>query len=326
MSDNKWNVLLPKEIDRTGPESIDDVVTFTSINEIGLEPNELKSRIDEFDAIILRNAKLTEDVLEAADDLKIIAKHGVGLDNVDISAASANDIVVSNTPGANSRSVAEHALTLLLAVNRRLVAQDRATRDGEWNRQKWISDEIDGKTLGLFGCGDIGQQLAELTDRLGLTVLGYDPYLDEDDLPDSITKTDVDTLFDESDAVSIHSPLTEETHHAISTPELERLGSDGILINTARGAIVDEIALVEALKNDVVFGAGIDVFEDEPPASDNGLFDQENAVVTQHIGGVTREAMRRMSTGAAQCIRTRYEGSIPETAVNDEAVEIETSG
>jgi D-3-phosphoglycerate dehydrogenase len=192
-----------------------------------------------------------------------------------------------------------------------------ATRDGEWDRPRWISDEVAGKTVGLFGCGDIGQVLAELVAGLGLDVLGYDPYLDEDDLPDVITKVEeTSTLFERSDAISIHSPLTDETNHAISTDELQALGPEGILINTARGPIVDESALVTALRDDVIFGAGIDVFEDEPPADDNELFDLHNVILSQHIGGVTSEAMRRMSTGAAECVRERYQGRLPDTTVN----------
>ncbi|GAB6862921.1 hydroxyacid dehydrogenase [Haloplanus litoreus] len=317
MTEREWNVLLPKDIDPAGPESIDDIASFTSISEFGLAPDDLKPHIDQFDAIILRKAELTGAVLEAADNLKIIAKHGVGLDNVDIDAASEHGIIVCNTPGANARSVAEHALTLLLGVNRRLVAMDSATRNGKWDRQRWSSHEIAGKTVGLFGCGDIGQVLAELADCLDLDVLGYDPYLGEDDLPDVITKVEeTSTLFEQSDAVSIHSPLTDETHHAISAQELEELGAEGILINTARGPIVDESALVTALRNEVIFGAGIDVFEREPPADDNALFDLENVILSQHVGGVTREAMRRMSTGAAECVRARYRGETPDTAVN----------
>lgn len=323
MTQEEWNVLLPKDIDMAGPESIDDFATFTSISEFGLSADDLKPYVAQFDAIILRMAELTEEVLDEAENLKIIAKHGAGLDNVDIDAATERDIVVCNTPGANSRSVAEHGLTLLLAVNRQLVAMDSATRNGQWNRSEWVSDEVAGKTLGLFGCGNIGQELATLADGVNLSVIGYDPYLSEEDLPDVISKVDEkETLFERADAVSVHTPLTPETRHAISTEELETLGPDGILINTARGPVVDESALVTALEEDAIFGAGIDVFENEPPAPDNDLFDRENIVVSQHVGGVTRQAMRRMSMGAAECVRVRFEGEIPDTAVNGDAVVI----
>jgi D-3-phosphoglycerate dehydrogenase len=316
MKEDVWEILLPEQIDPSGPDSIIDIASFTSVSEFGLEPSDLEPHIHKFDAIILRNAKLTSAVLANAENLKIIAKHGVGLDNVDIDAATRNNVVVCNTPGANSRAVAEHALTLLFAVNRQVVAVDSATRTGDWNRQRWVSNELGGRTLGLFGCGHIGRTLATIADNLDLTVLGYDPYLAQEDLPDVITKVTKDDLFERSDAVSIHSPLTEETRGAVSTPELERLSSDGILINTARGEIVDEDALVEAVRENTIFGAGIDVFSNEPPASDNPLFDHQNVIMSQHIGGVTREALQRMSEGAAGHLRTRYEGKVPETTVN----------
>lgn len=323
MTQREWNVLLPKDIDMAGPESIDDFATFTSVSEFGTSAEELKPHIAQFDAIILRMAKLPEEVLDEAENLKVIAKHGAGLDNVDIDAASERDIVVCNTPGANARSVAEHALTLLLAVNRKLVAMDSATRNGQWERSEWVSDEVAGKTLGLFGCGNIGQELATLVDGIDLNVIGYDPYLSEDDLPDVISKVDEKkALFERADAVSVHTPLTPETRHAISTDELDTLGPDGILVNTARGPIVDESALVAAPEADTIFGAGIDVFENEPPAPDNELFDRDNVIVSQHVGGVTRQAMRRMSVGAAECVRTRYEGEIPDTAINGDAVDV----
>lgn len=315
----EWNVLLPAQIDPAGPESITDFAEFTSIDHYA-DRQELLTDVGKFDAIIVRTTTLDEDFIENADRLKLIAKHGAGLDNVDIQAATKRGIPVCNTPGVNANAVAEHTITLLLATRRHLVAADAETRNGQWNRHAFESREIRGDRLGLFGVGNIGQRVAELATGLGLRCLGYDPYVPQEDIPGNIELTKQKTeFFERSDILSIHAPLTSETHGAISTEELTHLPDSGVVINTSRGGILDEDALYRALVEEELTGAGLDVFANEPPGN-SPLFELESVIVTPHIAGVTVEAMRAMSTGAADNIRTFFNGELPESTVNPDAI------
>jgi D-3-phosphoglycerate dehydrogenase len=313
---SKWNVLLPNEIDRSGPESIADFATCTGMDEYDSSEAAL-GEIDRYDAVIVRVASLDADVIARADHLKVIAKHGAGLDNVDTEAASSRGIVVCNTPGANARSVAEHAVALLFAVRRNLRTADRHVRSGGWDRDAFAGNELTGDTLGLFGFGAIARETADLADGMGQRVLVYDPYVADDDIPSRVGRVrNLSELFADSDAVSIHAPLTPETRGAVSTEELAALGERGLLINTSRGAIIDEEALVKALETGTVAGAGLDTFETEPPGDDHPLYDRDEVFLTPHVGGVTDEALARMSQRAAANVRTVYEGELPASTVN----------
>lgn len=317
----QWRVLLPERIHPSGPASIEDFATCTGMDEYDCVDDALAD-IDRYDAIVVRVAQLDADVIANADRLEVISKHGAGLDNVDVAAASERGIVVCNTPGANARSVAEHAITLLLAVRKNVLTADDHVRAGGWERNAFAGHEVTGDTLGLLGCGAIARETASLALGLGLSVVTYDPYVPDEVVPDGVNRVQTAaTLFERSDAVSVHVPLTDETHHAVSTDELRLLGSDGVLVNTSRGPVVDSAALLGALDAGDVAGAGLDVFEDEPPTRDDPLFDRDDVVVTPHVGGVTNKAMQRMSEGATANVRTVYEGSIPESTVNREAFE-----
>jgi D-3-phosphoglycerate dehydrogenase len=254
--------------------------------------------------------------------LKVIAKHGTGLDNVDIEAASEHGVVVCNTPGVNSRSVAEHAIALQFGVQRNLAAADRHVRDGGWDRSAYTGHELRGDTLGLMGFGAIAQETATIAQGIGQDVVVYDPYVPADDIPEGIDRIDdLTELFARSDTVSVHVPLVEGTRHAVSTAQLEALGDEGVLINTSRGGIVDEAALFEALDSDLIAAAGLDNFEQEPPEADNPLLDRDDVLLTPHVGGVTFNALERMSRAAAANVRTVYEGSLPESTANREALD-----
>lgn len=326
-----WSVLLPERIHEAGPESISDFSKFTSVAEYGRSPDQLSAHVGEFDAIILRTAELSGSVIEAAENLKIIAKHGAGLDNVDIETATRNGVVVCNTPGVNARAVAEHAVCLLFAVRRNVVLADRNVREGRWDETRADWDrfrrpETDGDVLGLVSFGNIARKVARIASGMGMECLTYDPYVSEDALFDGVTKVESQhELFDRSNVVSIHSPLTEETRHSIGLPELRRLGPEGMLVNTARGGIIDEEALLTALDDGLVIGAGLDVLEQEPPDRDHPLLDHDRTVVTPHIAGLTEESTYDMSVGAASNVRTVYEGGIPDSAVNPEALEANPS-
>lgn len=316
-----WSVLVPRQIDPSGPDSIADFAECTGMDEYESVDAALAD-IGSYDAVIVRVAELDADVIDRADRLRIIAKHGAGLDNVDIDAASRRGIVVCNTPGANSRSVAEHALSLLFALRRNHRRADQHVRGGGWDRGAYTGRELTGNTLGLFGFGAIARETSDLAHGIGQEVLMYDPYVPDDDVPTRVERvTDFRELFARSDAVSVHAPLTPETRHAISTEELSALGERGVLINTARGPIVDEEALLEALETNSLGAAGLDTFEDEPPAEDHPLFGRDDVLLTPHVGGVTEEALARMSQRAAANVRTVYDGGIPPSTVNRDAVE-----
>jgi len=273
------------------------------------------------DAVIVRVAELDREVIESAEKLKVIAKHGSGLDNVDIAAASENDILVCNTPGVNSRSVAEHAIALQFGVRRNLGAADRHVRDGGWERSEFVGYELQGSTLGLMGFGSIAHETAAIAQGIGLNVLIYDPGHPDDQIPEGIGRVDeLIELFEESDAVSLHVPLVDGTYHAVSTDQFEALGEDGILINTSRGGVVDKDALLEALNNDVIAGAGIDNFEEEPPGANHPIYEHDEVLMTPHIAGVTYDALERMSRSASDNVRTVYESGLPESTVNREAL------
>lgn len=316
MSGETWNVLLPREIHPSGPESIDDIATFTSVSEYD-SIDALREDVDRYDAVIDRLIDLSAATIAQADNLKVIAKHGVGVDNIDIGAATERGIVVCNTPGANSRGVAEHAITLLATVRKQVLVADRDIRSGTWERHRYSTPELHGDTLGLLGFGDIGSKTGELARGFGMDVVVYDPYVDADALPDWARMVDaLPALFEASDAVSVHVPLTPQTRHLVSTEELEALGEGGIVVNTARGGIVDEAALAAALEDGVIAGSGLDVLESEPPADDHPLLALDSVVLTPHVGGLTEESLRTASTRAAANVRTVYEGGIPETTLN----------
>lgn len=318
---NTWKVLVPRQIDSSGPDSISDFAQCTGMDEYDSIDDALDD-IHRYDAVIVRVAQLDADVIDRADRLKVIAKHGAGLDNVDIDAASRRRIVVCNTPGANARSVAEHAVALLFAVRRNLRTADRHVRSGGWNRAAYTGNELTGDTLGLVGFGSIAREVVDIVQGVEQSILTYDPHKEEDEIPNRIEAvTELSELFARSDAVSIHAPLTQETHHAVSTEELAHFGEDGILINTSRGAIVDEAALLNGLERGDLAGAGLDTFAEEPPGDGHPLYERDDVLLTPHVGGVTDEALARMSTRAAGNVRSVYEGDLPRSTVNRAALE-----
>lgn len=318
--ERQWNVLLPPTIDPTGPDSLSDIATCVSRAEYDDE-DALLADIDRYDAIITRTQPVSEEMIAAADRLKVIVKHGAGVDNVDVEAATEHGVLVANTPGTNTTSVAEHAVTLLLSVKRNIVRADRATKDADWRRHDFRGRELTGRTVGLFGAGNAGQRVAELLTGFDVSCVAYDPYVGREALPANVTLVESeDELFERADDVSVHTPLTDETRHAIGRRELELLPEDAVVVNTARGGVIDEEALVAALREGTIGGAGIDVFETEPPSSDDPLLDCESAVLTQHNAGVTVEALRNTSREAAANVRTVYDGGVPETTLNPDAV------
>jgi phosphoglycerate dehydrogenase-like enzyme len=315
-----WTVLLLDEAEPPNLAAIEDVATLVSSGEYDSEAA-MRADIDRFDAVVVLSHEIDEELLNG-DSLSLVAKRGVGVDNVDIPAATDRGILVCNTPGANARAVAEHALSLLTAVRHRVLSADRHTRGGGWDRERFETSELGGDVLGTLGAGNTGRTLASLADGIGMDVVTYDPYVDESVLPEGAAMVDSpDELFERSDAVSVHVPLTDETEGAVGADELRSLGSEGILLNTARGEIVDADALVAALEAETSAGAGLDAYATEPPAEDHPLFGMDNVVVTPHVAGATVEANAEKYRVTGESIRQVMAGEVPETALNPEAVE-----
>jgi D-3-phosphoglycerate dehydrogenase len=321
MSNHDWKVLLTEDVDRAGIELLSDIAKITTADDYETKES-LYADADQFDAIFVRTSEITKELIDSTDKLKIISKHGTGLDNIDITAASEHGVLVSNTPHINASAVMEHTITLLLAVRKQLLAADKDIRRGKWDRSGHISYELHGDTLGLFGCGAIGSRVGKAVQSLGMECIAYDPYINESELSEEITMVaKKEKLFKAADLISIHTPLTHETHHEISTKELSHLPDKGIVVNTSRGGIIDQDALVAALDAGELAGAGLDVFADEPPSPDDPLLEFDTVIATPHIGGSTVEALRQMSIDAASNIQTVYEGKIPDSAVNPDEVE-----
>ena len=260
--------------------------------------------VRDVDAIIVRSKpKVTRRVIEAAPKLKVIGRAGVGLDNIDLEAAKERGIKVVNSPRASSRSVAELAVGLMFAVARKIAFADRKMGEGVWAKKQCMGIELEGKTVGVIGFGRIGYEVAKIANALGMNVLLYDPYPNEERAKEVGGKfVSLEELLKESDIVTLHVPLTESTRHLINEERLRLMKPTAILINAARGAVVDTEALVKALQEGWIAGAGLDVFEEEPLPADHPLTKLDNVVLTPHIGASTVEAQMRAGVQVAEQI------------------------
>ena len=267
------------------------------------------------DAVMVRETPIDKEVVEAFQQCKIVARYGVGFDNVDTEAAKKRRIYVTNVTDYGNGTVADHAIALMYAVARRIPQRVEDVRRGVWDiGAKEPIFSMDGKTLGVVGCGKIGQTFIKKCSCLGFAkILGYDPYIKQ---IDGVKMTDLDTLLAESDMISLHMPLTPETLHIINKKSFGIMKPGAILINSARGKLINQDDLVEALKQNKIFGAGIDVFEQEPPAKDNPLFSLRNAIVTDHTSWYSVESLEKLQYKAAMEVARVLGGCEPESWVN----------
>ncbi|WPH17022.1 NAD(P)-dependent oxidoreductase [Variovorax paradoxus] len=249
-------------------------------------------------AIIVRYGKVGATVMDAAPSLRVISKHGSGTDTIDKAAAQARGIEVVAAVGANAAAVAEQALALLLACAKSVVALDARMHAGHWDKATHKSLELGGRTIGLIGLGAIGLRFARMADALGMRVIGFDPYAAN--LPPHVTAVDLPTIWRESDAISLHCPLTEDNRGLVNAGTLARCKRGVILVNTARGGLVDEAALLAAVRSGQVGMAGLDSFAVEPMAAGHPFQGEKNFVLSPHIGGVTGDAYVNMGVGAAR--------------------------
>jgi D-3-phosphoglycerate dehydrogenase / 2-oxoglutarate reductase len=268
---------------------------------LGKDKEKLAAAIGNYDGLAIRSAtKVTGKVLQWAKDLKVIGRAGIGVDNVDIPAATARGIIVMNTPFGNSITTAEHAISLMLALARQIPEADASTRAGKWEKNKFMGVEIFGKTLGVIGCGNIGSIVADRALGLKMKVMAYDPYLSADRAADlGVEKVELEELFKRADFITLHTPLTEKTRNIVNADAIKTMKKGVRIINCARGGLVDEAALYEALKNKHVAGAAFDVFVTEP-ATENPLFNLPNVVCTPHLGASTSEAQENVALQIAE--------------------------
>jgi D-3-phosphoglycerate dehydrogenase / 2-oxoglutarate reductase len=268
---------------------------------IGLKPDELKAVIGAYDGLAVRSAtKVTKPVLAEAHGLKVIGRAGIGVDNIDVPAATARGIVVMNTPFGNSITTAEHAVALILALARDLPAADRSTQAGKWEKSRFMGVELTGKTLGVIGCGNIGSIVANRGLGLKMKVAAYDPFLSEDRAVElGVEKLELDELFARADIITLHTPLTDATRNIIDRAAIAKMKTGVRIVNCARGGLIVEGDLVEALDSGKVAGAAIDVFAQEP-AKESPFFGRDNVICTPHLGAATVEAQENVALQVAE--------------------------
>jgi D-3-phosphoglycerate dehydrogenase len=268
----------------------------------------------QIDALIVRQGQVNEAVIAASPKLKVIAKHGVGVDNIDLQAADARGIPVLRAMGSNARAVAEHTIALALTLLKEIPGLDSAVKGGAWPKPTFIGRDIVGTVMGIVGFGAIGQHVARLAKSIGMAVIMYDPYAEREISQfDRDGNRELDVLLAEADIVSLHCPLTNATRDLLDTRRFGLMKSTAFVINTARGGLISEPALCEALRSGRIAGAGLDSFAIEPPAKDNPLWGMPNVIVTPHIGGVTHGSATAMAEIAAQHVISVLDGHAPDS-------------
>ncbi len=314
MAEPRPRVLVTEAIHPAGVERLAQAAEVVDLPQL---PHETVARLlPTVDGVLVRTARLGAELLATAPRLKVIGKHGVGVDNLDVAAARRLGITVVSTPGANAEAVAEHALTLMLMLARQIQTTSRLLRHGHFDaaRSSLLATDLAGKTLGLVGLGNVGARLAKLCGAgLGMRVLAFDPYVRPERASElGVTLlAEVAALLPLADVVSIHVPLTSETRGIIGARELALLKPTALLINCARGGLVDETALLVALQEGRLAGAGLDVFAEEPPPLDHPLLALENVVATPHVAGGSREALELMAVTVAEDILRVLRGEPP---------------
>ena len=293
--------------DTLNPEALEELKSIPNIEvtlKTGMDEDELVNIIADFHVTVVRGAtKITRRVIESASNLELVIRAGIGLDNIDLEAAREKGIQVANTPAATSISVAEHTFGLMLAAVRNHGKANLSMKEHRWEKKVLSGTELYGKTLGIVGAGRIGQEVAKRALAFGMTVIAYDVIEIKTDL--DIKQVSFDELLAQSDIISLHLPLTDQTKHMVSNQEFEKMKDGTIIINAARGGTIDESALLQALQAEKVRAAAIDVFEKEPP-DDFSLIDHPNVIATPHIGAAAKEGQKRAGMEVIEILRERY--------------------
>ncbi|MCC7562263.1 MAG: phosphoglycerate dehydrogenase [Methanobrevibacter arboriphilus] len=316
-------VIVADSINQKGIDNLKEVAEV--VVDTDITPEELLNTISEYEAIIVRSrTKVTREVIEKADKLKIIARAGVGVDNVDIEAATEKGIMVVNAPESTSITVAEHTMGMMLTAARKIAIADKSVKEDKWEKSRFMGVELRNKTLGVVGMGRIGSQVVSRCKAFEMDVIVYDPYLPKEVAKQmGVELADLETVLKVSDFITIHVPLTPETKHLISKKELEIMKDDAFIVNCARGGIIDEDALYDALSNDKIGGAALDVYEEEPPKGSK-LLSLDNLVATPHIAASTREAQRDAAIIVANEVIEVLKGGAPKNVLNMPVVDSKT--
>jgi D-3-phosphoglycerate dehydrogenase len=311
------HIVIADVLPSSAVEILRSVPGWTIDARAGRSPGDLRRDVAHADAIVVRSATTVDSALiDAAPRLRAIARAGTGVDNVDVAAATSRGIVVMNAPGANSVSVAEHAVALMLALSRAIPAADAAMKRSVWDKKRLTGAELRGKTIGIVGLGRIGQEVAARTRAFGMTLVAHDPFISEQVAAGlGIELLQLDDLCARADYISLHVPATPETRHLFNAARLARCRPGVRIVNTARGELIDEAALAEALEKGHVAGAGLDVFETEPPV-DSTLTRLPQVVATPHIAASTAEAQEQVGIETAVALRSFLQDGVITNAVN----------
>lgn len=317
-------VLVSDPLSEQGLKILKDTKNVSVDVKTGLPKEELAKCIGDYDALLIRSGtKVTADVIENAKNLKVIGRAGVGVDNVDIGAASKRGIIVMNTPGGNTISTAEHTMTLMLALARNIAPASASLRNKLWERKKFKGTEVFGKTLGIIGLGRIGTEVAKRALAFGMKVVAYDPFLSAKKAERyDIESVDLNRLFEISDIITVHTPMTNETKGLIGKKAFKKMKKGVRVINCARGGIVDENALYEAVKSGKVAGAALDVYEKEPP-TESPLLELDNVLMVPHLGASTVEAQENVAVDIAHQVVDVLKGGPIRNAVNMPSIDID---
>jgi D-3-phosphoglycerate dehydrogenase len=313
-----YKILISDKLAQDGIDLINSMADFEAVVNTGMSEDELAEVIGEYDGLIIRSAtQVTAKVLEKSGKLKGIARAGVGVDNIDIDAATQKGVLVMNTPGGNTLSAAEHTLAMMLSLSRNIVPACNSLKEGVWDRKKYTGNQLNNKVLGLIGMGRIGMAVAKMAIGFNMKVLGYDPFAapqEATQLGIEVTE-DLDRIFCEADYLSLHIPRNEKTTNLITAKQLKMMKPTCRIVNCARGGIINEDDLYNALKSNVIAGAAIDVFSKEPPEN-MGFKDCPSCLVTPHLGASTEEAQIEVAVEAAQILCDAIKGGPISNALN----------
>lgn len=317
VSKSRFRVLVAEKISPEGVEKLKESFEVDAYDR--MERDDLLARVGEYDGLVVRSGtRVDAEVIAKADNLKVIGRAGIGVDNIDLDAATKKGIMVANVPESNIISAAEHTMAMLMAIARKIPAACASLSAGEWKRSSYQGVELFGKTLGIIGIGRIGALVAERASGFGMTLIGYDPFISPQkarQLGVEI-KQSVEEVLEEADFITLHVPRTKDTHHMLGAPQFDMLKKGARIINVARGGIIDEEALARAIVEGKVAGAAIDVFEKEPPGVDNPLCGLEGVVVTPHLGASTSEAQYKAGVAIADQVIAGLTGGFVSGAVN----------
>ena len=312
----QYTIFVPEKLHPLGLEMLSGETNV--VVERGLTPEQLIARLNEVsaDGLIVRSGtKVTRELIKAVPSLKVVGRAGTGVDNIDLKAATELGLVVVNAPTGNSVAAAEHAVALMMALARNIPQADAAMRRGEWNRHAYIGTALVGKTLGLVALGRVGGEVAKRATALGMSVVAFDPYCPPERAK-GVKLVDLNEVWAKSDFISLHAPLLDSTHHMINHGSLAKMKRGVYLINDARGGLIDEEALIEALDSGQVAGAALDVFQQEPPRADNRLIGRPDVIVTPHLGASTTEAQMDVAREVVEAVIGTLKGETVSSVVN----------